>query len=178
MKGTLFASVVLATLKKAAWPVPSCCPYCPGSGVKHWICWGFYKRYAVDGVDTCRRVAIQRFFCKLTSRTFSLLPDSLLPYHTWRTSDLLRRLYALCVERTACNTLARREGVGRATLQQLKRRFLLVVPRLRLPRCEVSLTPAAFLTALAALPLSDLAALFRGWKELQPKLSLVGIYPR
>jgi hypothetical protein len=172
------ASVAFSTLGPRAWRDPSRCPYCPSDAPPHWTCWGSYWRYAGDPDDPCKRVAIPRRRCKFVKRTFSLPPDSLLPYCGIRTGAVLQRLHALFVQKEALNTLARRLQAARGTLRGLKARFLRVLPKLRLPSREGALGPAAFLEILARVPTADVADLFRDWKEREPKHSIVGIYLR
>ncbi|SPE32798.1 hypothetical protein SBA6_210051 [Candidatus Sulfopaludibacter sp. SbA6] len=57
---------------------------------------------------------VARYRCALVGRTFSLLPDSLLPYCGVRTGCLLGWLHALFVQGIADATLARQAGVARA----------------------------------------------------------------
>ena len=52
------------------------------------------------------------------------------------------------------------------------------LPNLRLPGHAAALGPAPFLRALREMTLGALALLFAGWKELEPKHSVVGIYAR
>jgi len=173
-----FASVAFSTLGPRAWRKPSRCPYCPVDTPPHWTGWGSYWRYAGDPEDPSKRVAIPRCWCTLVERTFSLPPDSLLPYSTTWTGAVLERLYALFVQRIPLNTLARRAGTARGTLRTLKANFLCVLPKLRLPRREGAFGPAAFLEVLAGMEPAAVADLFRDWKEREPKHSIVGIYLR
>lgn len=174
----IFASVAFSTLGPRAWRDPSRCPYCPVDAPPHWTCWGSYWRYAGDPDDPSRRVAIPRRWCKLVERTFSLPPDCLLPYCGIRTGAVLERLHALFVQKVALNALARRLHAARGTLRGLKARFLRVLPKLRLPRHEGALGPAAFLEVLAQMPPSAVANLFRDWKEREPKHSILGVHLR
>jgi len=80
-------------------PEPSRCPYCPAETPCHWIHWGHYQRYAGDPEDPSRKVAVPRYWCKIVTRTFSQLPDALLPYCSLRTGQVLEWLRALYVER-------------------------------------------------------------------------------
>jgi hypothetical protein len=123
-------------------------------------------------------VAIPRYRCKLTRRTFSLLPDGLLPYCGERTGRVLGWLYALCVQKAALSTLSRTVGVARGTLRHLKARFVPTAQLLRLPEHEGALSPAAFMKSLAREGAAAVVALFRRWKECEPKHSIVGIYAR
>jgi hypothetical protein len=171
-------------------PVPSRCPYCAADVPVHWIRWGSYERYAGDPDDASRRVAVPRYQCKFTERTFSLLPDDLLPYCSVRTPRVLSSLRALFVGKgegtspVPLSTLARSVSIPRGTLRRLKRRFLRTVPLLRLPPRAGPLSPATFLavllgdgTSLEEAPGSVLEV-FRAWKEREPKHSIVGIYAR
>lgn len=168
-------------------PSPSRCPYCVADARRHWIGWGNYERYAGDLVDVSRRVAVPRYRCKVTRRTFSLLPDELLPYCSLRTALVVACLYGLFVEKTPLTTLAGRLAVPRGTLRHLKARFVRVVFLLRLSQQEGALSASAFLRTLlgdggSSRPPEESAArtyeLFRSWKEREPKHSLVGIYAR
>jgi len=144
----------------------------------HWTRSGYYWRYAGDEADLSRKIAIARWQCKINRRTFSLLPDTLLPYCSRQTARVRAWLTVLCVEGVGVSTLARRVGVARGTLRGLLRRFRRVVSWLRLPSQEAALTPAGFLQRLTALQPPAMLGLFRQWKELEPKHSLVGIYRR
>lgn len=159
-------------------PVPSRCPYCPADTPPHWIGWGRYERYAGDRKDPNQKVAVPRYRCKLVRRTFSLLPDGLLPYCSVRAGHVFSSLYALLVQKVAVNTLSRTEGMARGTLRHLKARFLRTVSVLRLPWREGALGAAAFLEVLAQKASPTVVALFRSWKEVEPKHSVVGIYVR
>lgn len=167
-------------------PLPSRCPYCPADAPSHWTGWGSYERYAGDRRDRSRRVAIPRYRCKVSGRTFSLLPDGLLPYCGERTGFVLSSLHALFVQKVALSTLSRRACVARGTLRLLRARFLRAVGLLRLPvprqtglpRHEGALKAASFLEVLAAQAPRAIADLFRGWKECEPKHSIVGVYAR
>lgn len=168
----------LEQLEPDGGPLPSRCPYCPATAAPHWIRWGCYRRYAGDHQDPNRKIAIARWRCKVTVRTFSLLPDALLPYCSLRTAWILAWLHALCVAGVGLCTLARQVGVARGTLRVLHARFQRVRPRLRLPHHEAALPTVAFLQGLAALEPAALTTLFRQWKECEPKHSIVGIYRR
>lgn len=175
---SVFASLAFSTLGPRAWRGPSRCPYCPADAPPHWTGWGSYSRYAGDPDDPSKRVAIPRCWCKLVERTFSLPPDSLLPYCGIRTGAILQRLHALFVQKVALNALARRIHAARGTLRGLKARFVRVLPKLRLPHHEGAFGPAAFLEVLARMPPSAVADLFRDWKELEPKHSILGVHLR
>jgi hypothetical protein len=173
------ADPALAQLPAHGPPRPTRCPYCPADSPPHWIGWGYYERYAGDRDDPSRKIAIPRWWCKLQRRTFSLLPDCLLPYHGGRTAWLLGWLYALYVQGRGLCTVARQAGVARGTLRALAARCQRTVPQLRLPAQEGARPPAAFLEALARLPAPmTVADLFRQWKQWEPKHSLLGFYRR
>jgi hypothetical protein len=180
MKGFPFSSGggSLLRLCNPACPEPSRCPYCPVDAPMHWIHWGSYQRYAGDPQDPRKRVDVTRYWCKIVRRTFSLPPDALLPYCGIRTGYLLQGLYGLFVKAIALNTLARRAGLARGTLRDMKARFLRVLPTLRLPPREGALRAAAFLAMLSDMEPSAVADIFRDWKEREPKHSIVGIYLR
>ena len=116
--------------------------------------------------------------CKLRRRTFSLLPDGLLPFRFARTATVLSRLDGMVVEGKPTNACAKAWGVARSTLRRLEEHFLRTVPRLRLPEHEGALGAREFLLRLADRGVESIADLFRGWKEQEPKLSVVGIYAR
>ena len=63
-------------------------------------------------------------------------------------------------------------------LRSLAKSFVGAVCHLRLPGQEGVLSPAQFLIRLLCFEPSEIAQLFRGWKELEPKHSVVGIYAR
>lgn len=173
-----FANALLMGLGMPACPKPTRCPYCPADAPPHWTHSGSYQRYAGDPDEPSKRVAVARYECKLTGRTFSLPPDALLPYCGLSTGWVLQCLHALLVRGVALNTVARRAGLGRGALRSLRARFLRTIPRLRLPGHEGVLDAAHFLGALARSGALALAELLRGWKEREPKLSVVGIYAR
>jgi len=166
------------SLRSLGCVLPSRCPYCPADAPPHWIGWGSYERYSGDAEDPSQRVAIPRYRCKLTRRTFSLLPDGLLPYCSERTGLVLGWLYALYARKVALNALSGTQGVARGTLRHLKGRFVRTVPLLRLPKCEGALGALTFLEGLARKGPAGVVALFRNWKEREPKHSIVGIYAR
>jgi hypothetical protein len=178
MTGAATADDPLEQLPAHGCPLPSRCPYCPAEAPPHWIRWGHYWRYAGDRHDANRKIAIDRWCCKVHWRTFSLLPDALLPYCSWRTAWILVWLRALYLERLGLNTVARQVGMARGTLRALQARFQQTVPQLRLPRQPATLPPAAFLEGLAGLGPAAVAGLFREWKEREPKHGLLGFYRR
>jgi hypothetical protein len=159
-------------------PSPTRCPYCPPDTPPHWIGWGCYQRYAGDRDRPSRKVAVRRYRCKISLRTFSLLPHALLPYRSVCTGLILEWLHALFVEGVPLSRLARQADVARGTLRGLRAGFLRAVPQLRLPRRDGRQTAAPFLSGVAALPPSVLVPLFQGWKELEPKQCVVGIHSR
>lgn len=178
MKRNPFASDSLLKLRVSACPTPSRCPYCLADAPRHWTRWGSYQRYGGDPKDPSQRIAIARYWCRLVRRTFSLLPDSLLPYCRVRTGFVLDWLHTLFTEGSGLNTLARYVGVARGTLRYLKVCFLRTLPKLRLPRHEGALAPVEFLSILADMGSAPIANLLRDWKESEPKHSIVGIYLR
>lgn len=123
-------------------------------------------------------MAVPRYWCKIAERTFSLLPDGLLPYCSVRTALVLEWLHALYVDDTPVTSLARKVDVARSTLRGLRARFVHTVPHLRLRQRQAALAPAAFLKALVQRPPVAVVARFRRWKEGEPKHSIVGIHPR
>ena len=154
---------------------PSCCPYCPDRPERHWIKWSFYCRYAAGAAE---KIKVQRYRCGFTRRTFSLLPDGLLPYHHAHAAGMLADLQALFVAEQPTSRWARRNDAARTTLRRLKARAAAMLLRLRLPGQEGALAPAAFLERLIAFGADRIAAIFRAWKELEPKHSIVGCYAR
>lgn len=116
--------------------------------------------------------------CKLTERTFSVLPDGLLPYRFPRAATVLARVHGMVVDERPTSACATAWQVARSTLRRLKQDFLRTVPRLRLPEHEGALGPIEFLERLADRAVAGIADLFRTWKEQEPKLSIVGIYAR
>lgn len=171
----LFASSRLHSLEPRE---PSTCPYHPQADAGHRIRWGFYERYAERGNRRSERIRVQRCRCTIALGTFSLLSDSLLPYHAWRVADILRWLFILIVQGRAVATLAREESRPRKTLSDLKARFLRVVNILRLSGHPGALAPPEFLKGLARMTGQVLITLFQNWKELEPKHSILGIYAR
>lgn len=159
-------------------PKPDRCPYCPADMPMHWTHWGSYTRYAGDPDDPYKRVAVARYWCPIAQHSFSLLPDSLLPYCRSSTALVLQWLHALLVEHAAVNTIARNAGVSRGMLRCLKTRCLRTLPKLRLPWHEGALDAKHFLALLAQAGALAVADLFRLWKQGEPKLSIVGIYAR
>ena len=176
MKRAAFASDLVLKLV-AVCPQPTC-PYCGADAPAHWTGHGSYTRYAGDPEEPSRRTDVARYKCGISGRTFSLLPDALLPYCGTRTGFVLQWLQALLVDGVGVNTLARRAGVTRGRLRYLRARFLRVLPKLRLPWHEGCLCAAGLLEALAQAGAAAVADLFRGWKQQEPKLSIVGIYQR
>ena len=166
------------SLRSLACVLPTRCPYCPADAPPHWIGWGSYERYSGDAEDPSQRVAIPRYRCKLTRRTFSLLPDGLLPYCGERTGRVLGWLYALCVQKAALSTLSHTVGVARGTLRHLEARFVPTARLLRLSEYGGALSAGAFLEGLVRKGPAAVVALFRSWKEREPKHSIVGIYAR
>jgi hypothetical protein len=172
---SLAASLWCTVLGSLARCETSQCPYCPDRPGRHWIKWGCYSRYAEGERE---RIEVQRYFCKFKGRTFSLLPDGLLPYQHERTATILRHLWAIFVKHEAVSTRARTEEVSRTTLSRHAELFGQTVAKLRLARQEGALGPAKFLSRLLRIGVERIAELFRAWKELEPKHSIVGIYPR
>jgi hypothetical protein len=173
-----WGSIEALTQLPVAGPAPSRCPYCPATTVPHWTGWGSYQRGAPTAAVPQRKIAVQRWWCKVVRRTFSLLPAALLPHHSWPTGQLLSWLSGRYQQGLGANTLARQWRLPRSTVRGVLRRFARVMPRLRLPGQEGALSAAAFLTSLAAMPLAALVACFQQWKEGEPKQAVVGIYCR
>jgi len=160
---------------------PSCCPYCSDSPEKHWIKWSSYLRYAPaapGSPDPPVKIKVPRYRCRFECRTFSLLPDGLLPYQGDSTEAILEHIREVVVEDRPATTYARRSGRARTTIRRLKARVAAIVLQLRLPGQEGALEPRPFFERLLALGEDTIAAIFRAWKELEPKHSIVGFYPR
>lgn len=172
---SLIASLWRSALRSLEMPEPSRCPYCPDRPEPHWIDWGCYSRWAQG---RRRKIDVPRHQCRFVERTFSILPDGLLPYHYHRTAVILRTLRALFIEGIAVSRWARLQRLCRTTVRHLKAGFEQVVGRLRLPGQEGALGPRAFLARLLRFGVSRIARIFRGWKEEEPKHSVVGLYPR
>lgn len=107
-----------------------------------------------------------------------MLPDGLVPYHCPRTATVLKHLEGMVVEERPTSACAKAWNVARSTLRRLKAAYLRTVPRLRLPDPEGALGPREFLLELADRGVEPISELFRGWKEHEPKLAIVGIYAR
>lgn len=172
---SLFASLWYTALGSLAPSEPSRCPYCPDNSQPHWTGWGSYPRWAQGRRE---RVHVARHRCPVVGRTFSLLSDGLLPYQYLRAAEILRRLWKLFVDGVAASTYARVEQVARTSLRRLAWRFSKTVSRLRLPGHEGALEPAAFLRRLLSLGADGVAEIFREWKELEPKHTILGFYQR
>lgn len=171
----LMASLCSTVLGSLAPCAPSRCPYCPDRSARHWIKWSFYSRYAEGKRE---RIEVQRYFCKFVGRTFSLLPDGLLPYEYQRTATILRHLRAIFLEGEPVSTRARRSDISRTTLSRHAALFAAAIRNLRLPRQEGALAAAPFLERLLGLAAERIAEIFRTWKELEPKHSILGFYRR
>jgi hypothetical protein len=156
-------------------PKPSRCPYCPDRPEPHWISWASYSRWAQG---RRQKVDVPRHQCRLVKRTFSLLPDGLLPYHYPRTAVMLRTLHALFIDEIPLARWAELRGLARTTVRHLKEKFEETVGRLRLPDQEGALGAKAFLARLFQFGVNRIAEIFRNWKEMEPKHSVVGIYAR
>jgi len=165
--GTLLSSLAPAE--------PTRCPYCPERAEKHWSGWGRYHRWAER---RRRKIPVGRHRCPFAKRTFSLLPEGLLPYHYARTATILGRLWKLFVEEARATVFADLAHAARTTIRRLKEDAASVLRKLRLPGQEGALAPAEFLKRLVALGAERIAEIFRAWKELDPKHSIVGFYRR
>ena len=155
---------------------PSRCPYCPGRPEPHWSLWGFYSRWAQNRKD---KIRVRRYRCPFVKRTFSLLPDGLLPYQHFRTSVILGTLEALFIRRFPPVRCALACKLNRSTVRDLRLRFQFIAQRLRLlPGQEGALKPKALLIRLLRFGIDGVAAIFRDGKETEPKLSVVGVYRR
>jgi len=171
----LLASLWRSTLRSMERPQPSRCPYCPDRPEPHWIAWGFYQRWAQG---RRRKIDVPRHQCRFVGRTFSILPDGLLPYHYHRTAVILRTLRALFLEEIPLARWARLHRLARTTVRHLREKFEETAGKLRLPGQEGALGPKAFLERLFRFGVDRVAEIFRGWKELEPKHCVVGLYAR
>lgn len=123
-------------------------------------------------------VFVPRHLCRIAHRTFSLLHDSLLPYHGPTAGQILEWLHAMVVDRTPPSRLARLLDLPRKTLCDLKRKFLQAAPALRIPGTDQAPDAAELLKHLAGQTGEAIVHLFRDWKQKEPKHSIVGIYSR
>jgi hypothetical protein len=168
------ASISLSMLIRESFRAITRSPYGPEKTLVMIIKHGFYWRYGPMG----ERERVQRHKDKRTGRTFSLLPDALLPYHQPSTATILGWLMEIFLKGSGAATVARTTGAARSTVRRIRKKFEEAVKILRLPGHEGALAPAAFLEELGALGPDGVAALFATWKELEPKHSVVGVYPR
>ena len=171
----LVASLWRGVLRSLEMPEPSRCPYCPDRPERHWTLWGFYQRWAQGRGE---KIDVPRHQCRFVKRTFSVLPDGLLPYHYHRTAVILKTLGALFIDEIPLSQWASLEGLARTTVRHLSEEFQEVVQRLRLPDQEGALGPKAFLARLFQSGADRIAQIFRDWKEIEPKHSIVGLYAR
>lgn len=171
----LVASLSRGPLRSVEMPEPSRCPYCPDRPEPHWIDWGCYSRWAQGRRE---KIDVPRHQCQWVKRTFSVLPDGLLPYHYHRTAVILRTLGALFIEGIPLSRWARLRCLCRTTVRHLKDKLVETVGRLRLPGQEGALGPKPFLARLFRFGADRVAQIFRDWKELEPKHSVVGLYAR
>lgn len=141
--------------------LPTSCPYCPGNSDCHWSKAATYPRYGLGA----ERIRVQRYRCKFTGRTFSLLPDALLPYQQRTTATILACLADGVLAEHGATATARTFSVPLITVKRIRSKFRKVVKILRLPGHAGALDPAAFLRRLLALSIDALAELFakRDW---------------
>jgi hypothetical protein len=78
--------------KKNDFPTFDCCPLCRAMNtlLRH----GYYERNAIEE-EACHRITICRLKCPDCRRTFSILPDFLLPYFQHTLAFMIRILLAL-----------------------------------------------------------------------------------
>ncbi len=171
----LEASLWRGVLRSLEMPEPSRCPYCPDRLERHWTLWGFYERWAQGRRG---RIDVPRHQCRFVKRTFSVLPDGLLPYHYHRTAVVLRTLHALFIEGVPTARWAKLRCLCRTTVRHLREEFKDTVGQFRLPGQEGALGPMAVLVRLFLSGANRIARIFRDWKELEPKPSVVGLYAR
>jgi len=152
---------------------PLWCPFCREVSC-HWIKWGSYERYGQGSA----RVRIQRYRDKITGHTFGILPDALLPYYQASVAMIVAWLVDLEVNGRGTASIAKASGVSRSMVRRVRTRFRRMASQLRLPGVEGALTPAAFLPRLSDIGYDRVRDLFASWKQQEPKVSLLGIYPR
>lgn len=171
-----FASLAASRFSKPdlAAPVPTCCPYCPNSTCCHWTKHASYERFGVGS----ERIDVPRWWCKIVCRSFSLLPDALLPYQQRTTATILACLADGLLAEHGATATARTFSIPLITVRRIRSKFRKAVKILRLPGHAGALDPAAFLRSLFALGLDAIAELLAKWKQLEPKHSLVGMHPR
>ncbi len=152
---------------------PTRCPYHPNLP-PHWNKHGSYERYGVGS----ERIHVPRFECKIADRTFSLLPDALLPYQHLTTATILAWLADTLLAGRGAAATARTFSAARTTVRRVRTKFRETVKILRLPGQNGALAPADFLRRIAGLGVEATAGLFAAWKEFEPKHSLMGMHPR
>ncbi len=175
MNNNLFASLAWMALASLKPREPSRCPYCPTRPDPHWAKWGSYRRWAPGRKE---KIRVQCYHCPFAGRWFSLLPEGLLPYRYRTTAWTLKTLDALVVQEIPVSRWSRLKKIARTTLRRVKASFERAVGLLRLPGHEGRLSPAEFLRTLARRGVQAVQDLFTGWKELEPKHSIVGLYAR
>ena len=121
---------------------------------------------------------VPRHQCKIISRTFSILQDAILPYQQHTTAKILTWLDHKILAGHGAATTARVFSASRTTVRRVCAKYCAVVNVLRLPGHAGAFETGTFLRRLFALGVNVIADLFARWKELEPKLSLVGIHPR
>ncbi|MBI2933277.1 MAG: hypothetical protein HYY16_16655 [Planctomycetes bacterium] len=91
---------------------------------------------------------------------------------------MVRTLRALFIDEIPLGRWARLRHLGRTTVRHLRAEFEEVVGRLRLSGQEGTLGPKPFLTRLFRFGVIRIARIFRDWKEMEPKHSVVGLFAR
>ena len=78
--------------RKNDFPTFDCCPFCRAMNtlLRH----GYYERNAIEE-ETCHRITICRLKCPDCGKTFSILPNFLLPYFQHTLAFMIRILLAL-----------------------------------------------------------------------------------
>jgi transposase-like protein len=78
--------------KKNDFPTFDCCPFCRAMNtlLRH----GYYERNAIED-EVCHRITIFRLKCPDCRKTFSILPNFLLPYFQHTLSFMIRILLTL-----------------------------------------------------------------------------------
>jgi hypothetical protein len=92
--------------KQNDFPVFDCCPQCRANNtlLRH----GFYERNAIEE-EACYRITICRLKCPSCGKTFSILPDFLIPYFQHTLAFMIRLLLAVWLHGTGlCSRQLRR----------------------------------------------------------------------
>lgn len=101
-----------------------------------------------------------------------------MPYRYRTAAQTLRLLEAMIVRNEPVDRLARLTKIAQTSLRRMKTAFVRASGLLRLPDFPGRLTPGSFLERLAAQGAEAVRELFAGWKQLEPKHSILGLYAR